>query len=159
MIFYSVYDSWINKLKFDKNIDSEYVLDVNDTEKVRENNDGNCEQKDINLSDNSKSSDFRSNYFIYDLFNYVHHTDDKMRQDACQLIGAMIQSVLIEYNGNYEVWLTKMVKHAFTNDDEHFRSKVYESLQLEVLIDYLIMLIKFDDQKISNNMCKKAAIR
>lgn len=159
MIFYSVYDSWFNKQKFYKNIESENFLDVNDTEEARKNNDENCEQNNIDSSDNSQSSHLRTNSFIYDLFNYVHHTDDKMRQDACQLIGAMIQSVLIEYNGNYEEWLTKMVNHAFANDDEHFRSKVYESLQLEVLIDYLIMLIKFDDQKISNNMCKKAAIR
>ena len=145
LVFYSVYDSWICQPS--KNVETDEFL-----------NDSETEANEPLTS--PEATDFRSNLFLYDLINYIHHPDDKMRQDACLLIGSLIQTVLIESNGNYEVWLARMTNYYFANNYKQYAcSKVYESLQLEVLVDYLVKLVKVDDQKISNNMCKKAAVR
>ena len=83
-----------------------------------------------------------------------------MKMNASDLIGQLVQAVLIEYNGNYEVWLTKMVSVHYPNGGALSDAEnAYNALRIEVLIDYLMRLIKFDNQKITNNMCKKFALR
>lgn len=119
-----------------------------------------------------------SNRFIYDLVNYVHHHDDKMKTNVCALIGQLVNSILIEYNGDYGAWLVKMVGVYFSSvnrkkvklekeimneqlmQESHMEAnEAYNSLRLELLIDYLMRFIKFDNQMITNNMCKRAALR
>jgi hypothetical protein len=37
--------------------------------------------------------------------------------------------------------------------------EAYNSLRLEVQVDHLMRFIRFDSMKVSNNMCKKTALR
>ena len=48
-------------------------------------------------------------FYIYEMIYFVNHSDDKMKTTACLLIGQLINSVLHENDGNYDVWLNKMV--------------------------------------------------
>ncbi len=111
--------------------------------------------------------------FIYDLVNYVDHPDDKMKANACSLIGQLINSVLVENGGDYDAWLSRMIRRLMlprpgagkkTGDEksEILRThapEAYNSMRLEVLVDHLMRFIRFDSLKVSNNMCKKAALR
>lgn len=51
-----------------------------------------------------------SDLYIYDLLEYMSHTDDKMRTTTCLLIGQLIQTVLVESNDNYDAWLIDMIE-------------------------------------------------
>jgi len=113
--------------------------------------------------------------FAYDLVNYVNHPDDKMKANACSLIGQLINAVLIENGGEYDIWLSRMVRRLMLVTEGSARWKrgggergavlrahaceAYNSLRLEVLVDHLMRFIRFDSMKVSNNMCKKAALR
>ena len=96
-----------------------------------------------------------------------------MKMNACALIGQLINNILVEYEGNYEFWLTKMIsiyypdgpttdsgsKQKHLHDATNHASAAFNALKIEILIDYLMRLIKFDNQKITNNMCKRSALK
>ncbi len=81
-----------------------------------------------------------------------------MRMNVCTLIGLIINNVLIEFNGDYNKWLTKMVTIYFPSSS-HSAITAFNTLRLEVLVDHLMRFIKFDDPIITNNMCKRSALR
>lgn len=90
------------------------------------------------------------NLYIYDLIEYINHNDDKMRTIACLLIGQFINTVLNENDGNYDSWLNKMSK---TNHQSWFGM-----LRIENLVDYLMRFIKLDNQRVTNNICKRFSL-
>ena len=100
--------------------------------------------------------------YIYDLINYVHHSDDKMRTTTCQLIGQLISSVLAETNGgSYNQWLLKMLKKSRHNDTEDENAelvRVGQFLRMESLVNHLLTFARSDNPSVSNNMCKRFAL-
>ena len=97
-----------------------------------------------------------------------------MKMNACAMIGQLINTVLVETDGHFEVWLERMVRRLFmvnkngsknVNNDGLKQvltlnaSRAYNCMRLEILVDNLMRFIKFDDQKVTNNMCKRAALR
>ncbi len=106
-------------------------------------------------------SDSNSPLFIYEIIEYINHTDNKMRSNACLLIGQLINVILVEWNGNFDEWLQKMI-------ETHIRPckksksiaaiRAFNSLKIEVLIDHLMRLIKSESQAETSNMCKRYAV-
>ncbi len=82
-----------------------------------------------------------------------------MKMNACSLIGQFVNSVLIEFNGNYDLWLSKMISIYFHKSNDLHAAAAFNSIRLENVIDHLMRFIKFDDQSITNNMCKRSALR
>lgn len=119
------------------------------------------------LFKNIHTSSSLSPAYIYDLLEYIHHSDDKMRTTTCLLIGQLIQTVLVESNGNYDTWLLDMIeKYQLTTggDDAGVVSVIDESsrciqaLNLDVLVDSLVRLVRSDNPKVTNNICKRYAL-
>lgn len=123
------------------------------------------------------SSELKSNaqlarLYIYDLINYINHSDDKMRTTTCVLVGQFINTVLIEYNGNYDSWLVDMTNKYMpqvsppqppsdasnVNEQKTLPSSTSCRLQIEILVDYLMRFIRLENPKLTNNLCKRFAV-
>ena len=46
--------------------------------------------------------------YMWDLFLYINHQDDKMKTQIILLIGNLINTILLQSDGNYEKWLEKV---------------------------------------------------
>jgi len=80
-----------------------------------------------------------------------------MRTTTCLLIGHLIQTVLLENNGNYDSWLFEMMdKYQLGSGNEAIRC--FQSLKLDVLVDSLVRLVRSDNPKVTNNICKRFSI-
>ena len=100
--------------------------------------------------------------FIYEIIEYINHKDSKMRSNACLLIGQLINIVLVEWNGNFDEWLDKMIAIHFKPCKKKLQSeaavRAFNSLKIEVLVDHLVRLIKSESQAETSNMCKRYAV-
>lgn len=105
----------------------------------------------INFDDQIQT-DFNTNLYISDLIEYVNHPDDKMRSTTLLLIGQFINSVLIKNTGDYDTWLSENSQ----NKSEKIQN--FNNLKIEILIDYLMKFIGVDNQKQTNNICKRFSL-
>lgn len=107
--------------------------------------------------------------YIYDLLEYMGHSDDKMRTNTCLLIGQLIQTVLVESNGHYDTWLLDMIDKyqltaaappatTTTSSRTDQATRCMQTLNLDVLVDSLVRLVRSDNPKVTNNICKRFAI-
>lgn len=48
--------------------------------------------------------------YLYEILNYIDHSDDKMKINTCALIGNFITAVLLKSDGTYEKWLFQTSK-------------------------------------------------
>ena len=111
----------------------------------------------ITNANNDQDATHQSTTFIHDLISYVSHPDNKMRMNVCTLIGQFINSALIDSDGNYDQWLNKMLVLSFRGSSTQV-TRAFNSLRLEQLIDHLMRFIKLDNQKVTNNICKRYAL-
>lgn len=107
-------------------------------------------------------SDTSYSVYIYDLLGYVNHTDDKMRSNACLLIGHLIRSVLsVEKNSgkvsSFNHWVSRM--------SSIHPGVVVDSLRLEALVANILSFIPISlDTSVpkslsnTNNICKRFAV-
>jgi hypothetical protein len=95
---------------------------------------------------------------IYDLINYVNHTDDKMRTNTCLLIGQLINTVLLESSGSstYNQWLVRMLNRPAVTNSKNV-DFVAQFLRMESLISYVLQFVRTDSTN-TNNMCKRFAV-
>jgi hypothetical protein len=109
------------------------------------------------LFEQKSSRDSNYTLYIHDLIAYVSHADDKMRMSACLMIGSYLNSVLVLNNGDYTQWLLKVASQTYKNDSASI-CRVSAALQMPLLIDYLMRLLKYDHRRITNNMSKRYAL-
>lgn len=81
-----------------------------------------------------------------------------MRTTTCVLIGNLIQSVLVQNDGNYDEWLRQMIERNYMDDSVEAVEKCSQRLQLDALVDQLVRLVRSTNPKLTNNMCKRYAL-
>lgn len=79
--------------------------------------------------------------YIHDVILYINHSDDKMKSNACNLIGSLIGAVLTQFDANYERWFNSL-------------SEKSSILNIETLVNHLLNVIKNDP----SNLSKKSAV-
>jgi hypothetical protein len=67
-----------------------------------------CIAKALRLNPDLICLAISDNQNLYDVLLYIKHKDEKIKTNACVLIGSLVNSVLIIYNGNYLKWMKKI---------------------------------------------------
>lgn len=135
-----------------------FLLNLNKEQKLKSDNEVKILQKSIALDCCSSILTIdptlvfkrlamdSTDVYIFNLFDYIKHQDDKMRTNLCLLIGQFINTVLVNNCGNFDSWVCKYDLENNSN------------IKLEVLVNYLNIFITSENSQETNNICKRFAI-
>lgn len=96
-------------------------------------------------------SSYPHDLYISDLIEYINHAENKMRTNASILIGQLINSILLNKSGDFDSWLAKYA-------GKESLEKQFKYFKLEILVDYLMRFIRSENNKQTNNICKRFAL-